>query len=195
MQKSKIKIQKFNSHDLSTFALADRQNRTKGQSMFTLAERQNRTQGQSMFELIVALAIGIIIVTAVVVVSSNSVRNSSFSKNNAAAARYAQEGMEWLRSQRDQSWSTIYAKASVAGYDWCLQMLAWPGVNGACTSNQTISGTVYTRQLNMKLKDYAASPSSTDNETVEATMVVTWSESGTAHNVTLTSQFTNWKIK
>ncbi len=148
--------------------------------------------GQSMFELIIALAIGIIIVTAVVVVASNSVRNSSFSKNNAAATRYAQEGMEWLRGQRDQSWTTFSSKASVSGFDWCLQTLAWPAVNGNCTSSQTVSGTSYVRQVNLKLKNY---DTNADNETVEATMVVSWTEAGVAHNVTLTSQYTNWKIK
>lgn len=154
-------------------------------------------RGQSMLELIIALAVSVIIITAVVVAASNSVRNSTYSKNNAASTRYAQEGMEWLRSQRDQSWTTFSGKASAgSGTDWCIQTLSWPGINGVCSSSQTIANTSYLRQVNLKLKDYAP-PGAPDgiNDTVEATLTVKWTEGTLSHDITLTTQFTNWKTK
>ncbi len=55
-------------------------------------------KGQTIVEAIVALAAIFIIVAAIAVVILNSVNNSQFVKNQNLANKYAQQGMEFVRS-------------------------------------------------------------------------------------------------
>lgn len=155
-----------------------------------MAQSNKYTSGQTLFELIVSLGIGILIVTAVVVLVTGSVKNTTFSQNNAMATRYAQEALEWAKGVKEGSWSTLYDKSTaVDGTTYCLQTLVW--TNGSPNPNCTpISGTVLERKINVKRLD-------TDNddvyETIHVTSTVNWVESGQTHNVTLDTQFTDWR--
>lgn len=71
-------------------------------------------KGQTLIEVLVALAIGTIIVTAVTVMVVSSLINSQSSRNQNIATRYAQEGMENIRSIR----SNLASYTNVA---YCLQ--------------------------------------------------------------------------
>ena len=160
-----------------------------------MEQSNNQTQnkyssGQTLFELVVALGIGILMITAVVVLVTGSVKNSSFSQNNAMATRFAQEGLEWAKGEKEESWSSIFDKSSIGnGTSYCLQTLSWSNGSSNCTQ---IANTVLTRTITMKKLD-------TDNngeyETIQATSSVTWADSNQTHDITLDTQFTDWRTK
>lgn len=60
-------------------------------------------KGQSLIELIAATGIVLLIVTGILVSTNRSVKNTDFSKTQAQATKYAQEGIEIARNERDQN--------------------------------------------------------------------------------------------
>lgn len=61
-------------------------------------------KGQTLIEIIIALAVSVIVVTAITVVVNSSLSNAQFSKNQNLATHYAEEGMEYMRKIRNQDW-------------------------------------------------------------------------------------------
>ena len=139
-------------------------------------------RGQSLFEVVVAIAISALIVTAVVALATNSIQNSSFSRDKTIATNYVQETMEWLKQERDQNSDIFNAKAEFSrssDITYCLSDLAWPTVPGSCTSDKVITGTKFTRELTF--------PACTDPcpvNIIEAQVTVYWTDSKGVHEVT-----------
>lgn len=57
-------------------------------------------KGQSLFEVIVALGVAIVVISALVRVTTISIANASFSRNQSLATKYAQEAMEKIRAYK-----------------------------------------------------------------------------------------------
>lgn len=144
----------------------------------------NQEGGQSLFELVVAIAISALIIVAIVALVSNSVRNATFSRNNAQAASYAQQTTEWLRSQRDTDISTFIINTETPVY--CFPVLSWT-VAGTCTVDKTISGTPFYREGHF-------TPTLVGGKTViEANIIVSWTDAQGLHSVTSSTSFTDWR--
>lgn len=145
-----------------------------------------KTRGQTLFELVVAIGIGVLIVTAIVRLVTISVRNSTFSKNKAEAARYSQETLEWLRAEKERDWGAFYGRSADPTY-WCLASLSWPSSSGQCGQNQTITGTtLFTRLVALDRDDVDQDGTADD---IEAIVTVTWTESGQVHSSTAATHF------
>lgn len=73
-------------------------------------------KGQSLIEAIMAIGVVSVLITGVIFVITSSLGNANFSKNQALATQYTQEGLEILRQIRDKDYSTF------AGYNntYCL---------------------------------------------------------------------------
>lgn len=63
-----------------------------------------RQKGQTLLELVVALGIGLIIVSSITVTVMTSLSSAQFNRDQSLATSYAQEGMENVRKLRDQGW-------------------------------------------------------------------------------------------
>ncbi len=73
-------------------------------------------KGQSLIEVLVALGIISLIVTGVATIITQSLSNTQFSKDQEAATKYAQEGLETVRSVRNSNYATF---ATLSGR-YCL---------------------------------------------------------------------------
>lgn len=60
-------------------------------------------KGQSLMEVVVATAVGVLVVMALVFATIFSLRNANFAKNSAQATKLAQEGIEMVRLGRDRN--------------------------------------------------------------------------------------------
>jgi Tfp pilus assembly protein PilV len=154
-----------------------------------MANSRHSQKGQTLFELIIAIAIGVVIITGIVILTTLSVGNSTLSKNDASGLRYAQEGIEWIRAERDKSWATTVSKSSSTTQNYCISTLSW-STSGTCTTAQTISGTIYTRTLSLTSHDYDGDSLT---ETIDAIVLIRWSEGGKQHTSQLATQLTSWK--
>lgn len=142
-------------------------------------------QGQSLFELVVAIGITGLVLVAIMSLAVKSLANATYSKNKTLATRHTQEAMEWLRAQRDISWSVFTSQASPnPGKTYCLSNLSF--TSGAC--GPTIPNTIFTRQA--VLVYYSGPP-----EKVEATVTTSWFSSlDRQHQSRAATVFTNWMI-
>lgn len=135
--------------------------------------------GQTLVEAVVALGIAAVVITALVAVTTLSVSRVQYVKEQTRVRHYAQEGMEWLRSQKNSDWTTFssHAGANPTWDTWCLNDLSWPGASGACAANTYITGTAYTRYVRMRTTP--AGLGGGNNIEIEST--VSWQEGGRTH--------------
>ncbi|KKT33852.1 MAG: hypothetical protein UW21_C0007G0014 [Candidatus Woesebacteria bacterium GW2011_GWB1_44_11b] len=139
-------------------------------------------KGQSLFEVIVAMAIVTMILTAVVALAATSIRNTTSSRNEATATRLAQEAIEWLRGERDASWQ-IFANNSLTP-TWCFETLSWSKA-GPCTAGDEVAGTIFRRGANF----------ANAGTSVEASVVVSWADAQGDHEVRTSTLFTDWRTQ
>jgi Tfp pilus assembly protein PilV len=88
-------------------------------------------KGQTLVEVLIALSIAVVVITAITMLSITSLTNSQSSKNQGQATKYAQEGMEIARKVRNSNYTTF------AGYNgtFCLAKGQNTfGAQGTCTS-------------------------------------------------------------
>ncbi len=144
-------------------------------------EEVRGVQGQSLFEVLFAVAVATIILVGVVSLSTTSIRNTSYSNNNALATKYAQEAVEWLRGERDADWSAFYNESSPAGNTHCLGELSW---TAACP----IPNTIFSRDVFLD-RITTADP----DDAIEAIIEVIWQDAQGEHKVRTVSRFTDWR--
>ncbi|OGM04480.1 hypothetical protein A2129_01745 [Candidatus Woesebacteria bacterium GWC1_42_13] len=142
-------------------------------------------KGQSLFEVVIAVGVMGIVISAVVALAATSIRNSTFSRNNSLATRYAQEAIEWMRGERDASWVTFYNYSIVAGNMYCLDTLSWAKAR-PCNAGEYLSATILTRRVIFSV----ISP--TD---VEAEVTVLWTDSQGTHQVATSTVYTDWRSR
>lgn len=109
--------------------------------------------GQSILEVVVASAVGILVVSALTFATIFSLRNANFAKNQAQATKLAQEGIEKVRSVRDRDGVVIFTHASgttakfsdlwsVRLYDSCnpcyFKFVSSDLIGGVITSYETL---------------------------------------------------------
>lgn len=80
-------------------------------------------KGQSLIEVIVAATVGILVVTALTFATIFSLRNANFAKNSEQATKFAQEGIERLRTGRDRNAKII----GLASSPDCSNVSSWNG--------------------------------------------------------------------
>ena len=76
------------------------------QSLIKSSSRKNQS-GQGIIEIVVVLGLAAILILSLVALSVRSNRSANFSKAEDQAARFSQEGMEYLRNMRDSGTATV----------------------------------------------------------------------------------------
>lgn len=135
-----------------------------------------------MFEVVIALFIIAMIIVGVVSLSTDSLSNAIFSRNKTLAARYSQEAIEWLRSQREQDNVLFQSKAS-ASTNYCFQTLAWTNT-GKCGDEEFISNTIFRRDVT-----FVVSTIQDDKKIIEANVTTSWDDSRGTHVATSVTNF------
>lgn len=152
-------------------------------------------KGQSLFEVVFAVAIVALLLVGVVALTTTSVRNSTFSRNTSLANGYAQEAVEWLREERDESWDTFRSHATPATLNWCLtEPLTWSS-SSACGSTDYIASTIFIRDLTFTCyRDGppAVSCSNSSVNNIEGLVVVSWTDAQGAHDARVITRLANW---
>ena len=137
--------------------------------------------GQSLFEVVLALGLVALIITAVVAVASLSIGNISFSKSQTTASRYIEGTLEWLRSERNQSWEVFSSQAATT--TWCIPELSWTEAKvGYCQTGDVVSDTVLKREIDF------ASISPTE---IQVLVRVYWQDKGGYHEASSVTSFTD----
>lgn len=142
-------------------------------------------RGQSLFEVMFAVAVSSLILYAIVSVASVSVRNSNFSKNNSLATSYAQEGLEYLRELKDIDWKNLNDRTPTSSPKNLGTLTLWS--YSPIVKDSTGNDTIFSRTVELTYQT-----TKTANDTIEATVLVTWVDSQGNHEVKTVTRFTNW---
>lgn len=145
-------------------------------------------KGQSLFELMLAVVVVSITLVAMISLVGSTISNTAFSRDRTQAARFTNEAVEWLRSERDLSWTNLTSRASLTGSTYCLNSLSFDS-QGTCSTGGTISGTKFTRTLTL-VYDETNSPSE-----ISVEVITTWSDSGGSHDSRILTTLTNWRTR
>lgn len=146
------------------------------------AVKQIKFSGQSLFEVVFAVGMVALILTAIVLLSTRSIKTADFSQNRAMAGKYAQEATEWFRLQRDLlGWDIFFAKADDTPVSHSFGSLVFD------TTDTLIPGTVFSRS-------YTLSEYTTDEGDLGLLLEVKieWTDSEGPHTVINSTKFTNW---
>jgi Tfp pilus assembly protein PilV len=141
--------------------------------------------GQSLFEVMFAVAVSSLILYAIVSVASVSVRNSNFSKNNSLGTAYAQEGIEYLRQLKDIDWDNLDNKTPTSSPQNLGTLTIWSG--SPIIKDSSGNDTIFSRTVELIYRNTDAA-----NDTIEAVVLVTWTDSQGDHQVKSVTRFTNW---
>lgn len=146
-------------------------------------------RGSAIFEILVVIAVVAVVITSVVASSTRSVKNTLHARYVAESTRRGQELAEWLRGERDTSWTSFSSRAvGGAGSTYCFgDRLSWgsSGCSGATAG--LISGTPFTRTANLRLATTV-----TPNDTVELIISVSWADGIGTHMSRVNTRLTSW---
>jgi Tfp pilus assembly protein PilV len=149
------------------------------------AKADGFVMGQSLFEVLLALAVITLTVVGIASLSTYAVSNTTYSRNKNQATRYAQEGIEWVRSERDSNITNFLSNASGT---WCLSSLTWSSSHSICTS-QVIANTQFTRNL------IFSTVTKDGKQVKQAEVKVSWSDSKSTREVSSTTYFSDWRLR
>ena len=154
------------------------------------------TKGQTLIEVIFAATITAVVLVAVVHSLSLSVKASRKSSDQTLSTRYAQEGVEWFRQQRDRvGWFAFTTWLPPAITTYCANTL--PDLNGASFSPFTagscpgtyIAGTNFERLFTITPINQDLDP---NFEAVDIIVTVQWWEGAQQFQSRLTSSLEEW---
>jgi len=158
-------------------------------------------RGQSLFEVVFTVAIVALILTGITSVAVVSVRNASFSDNNAQSTRYAQTTTEWLRAERDDDWSAFLTNvgSNSPSFTYCLDSLGWSNPD-SCTAAETIGSTIFMRNVSFSCFEFVTGTgfisvvcTDVNVSNIQANISVSWVDAQGTHTVDNTARYTNWR--
>ncbi len=143
-----------------------------------------KNAGQTFVEVIVIVSIVVIVITALVSGSIVSLKITGYNSLKSQATKYAQEGLELSRKDRDTSWNTFFGKSqsNPAPATWCIDKAGVWTAQTPCPVN--IDG-VFTRYLTLS---YDAG-----NERIDTTVYVTWKDGQATRTSKIETFFTRWR--
>lgn len=142
------------------------------------------SRGQSLIEVLVAMMVVALVLTAVVSVIILSIKSAQYARHKSRAAFLAQEAVEWIRSQRlERSWGPFEDLAE-GGVTYCLDTLNFK--LGVCEEGTDEIDSLYLREVLMT--------SGGGGTTVTADVTVTWFEGSSEFTSTLTARFEQYEI-
>jgi len=161
-------------------------------------------RGQSLIEVIIAIAIATLIIVALINATITGMKNAQFSRNKETSVKLSQEGMEWIRVQRDNlSWDAFNDPA-LLGQTLCLNTLSnWSlltSANSDCSATDlncgySLGNNIFKRMFFINTDAAICPPNGSDNP-LKITVTVCWKDStSTVHKSEQTSCFSNWQNK
>jgi len=135
-----------------------------------------------LIEVIVAVGMISLLLTAVLALISLSVKNSRLAKDRTKAVDRAQEGIELMRTYRDLSWVDLKAKSGAIEYNLPENWTVLSALNSPCVNNNVES--FFKRCVT--LTDSAS-------DTVIVSVMVSWQEGNQTHKTVQETNLTLWE--
>lgn len=151
-------------------------------------------KGQSLLEILISLAVVTLVLISVVSRATDAARNAAFSRNQVLSARFAQEGIEWARAQRDQmGWEAFEALiiAQALPVTYCVLDISIDLASlssGNCSAGSVITNTIFDREVVFNHEN----PDAADEDRVDVVSTVSWTDSSGVHEAEYTTKLSEW---
>jgi len=149
--------------------------------------RRNKKQniGQSLIEVVVAMGMVGLLLTAVLSLISLSVKNSRLANNRTNAVSLAQQGVELMRTYRDYSWTNLLIQANGTNYDLPGGWIVETGLNAVCPTINNIYG-YYLRCVELTTPQLG-------EEVVAVKVTVSWVEGSQEYKTEQRTKLSLWE--
>lgn len=144
----------------------------------------SRNQGVTLLEVLVFVTILSMLFVGVAAATTSSLRRAQFNQRKIFATRFTEELEEWMRGEKEASWTTFAAKSAVSpGNIYCFNSvtLSWPAV-GSCGSTYGLTN-LYKREATL----IGTGSQITVNIEVE------WLDGANTFSVPVTTVFSQWE--
>lgn len=141
--------------------------------------RLRQSSGQSLIEMLLMISLVVVLVTSIVVGSTVSLKNQQISSFKDQALRYAQQGVEIIRSLRNTDWTSFQSYSG----SWCIDN------DGVLTALVDACSLL----LDEKYQRVAKFTWDAVNERMKVEVLVSWNIGSKAYSIMLESYFTDWK--
>ena len=148
-----------------------------------MKRERSQESGQTLLELVVAIGVVAIVITALVAAVTASLRYSQATRLRSRGVKYAQEGLELARKLRDIStWDVFQTYANGAG-NWCLDESGVWTIDASGGECPLSASNNFWRAIHFAWTD----------PTMDVTVTVNWGERNVPSTVVLKTYFTHWK--
>lgn len=145
--------------------------------------RKNLESGQSLVEAMIALGVAVIVIVALVNLSLVSLRSSTIAQSQLTAKNLANQGLEIVRSLRDQDWGNLPVTSTEPYY---LNSDKTDLVDSPVEKIDKEPGDgFFTRKI------FVADVG--DDQKKQVTCVVEWTDSSGDKQVSVSTYLTNWR--
>lgn len=145
--------------------------------------RKSYESGQSLVEAMIALGVAVIVIVALVNLSLVSLRSSTVAQNQLTAKNLANQGLETVRSLRDQDWANLPATSTNPYY---LNSDKTGLVDSPVEKiDKEATADFFTRKI------FVADVG--DDQKKQVTCVVEWDDSTGQQQVAVSTYLTNWR--
>lgn len=96
------------------------------------------TKGFSLVEILIFIAILSVVLVASVSVTTFFFKTTSVNQHKILASHYADEALEWIKSEKETDWNIFINRGSLNGSTYCLVTLNW-STPGTCNGNQFLN--------------------------------------------------------
>ncbi len=144
-----------------------------------------KNKGQSLVEMVVVIGVVMLLVTGIVSGMTSSLARTKTVSQRSSAIKYAQQGIELTRAQRDAGWSTFAALGSVQRV-YCVGSDGAFTLSGGSCSVPNIEG-LFVRSVTLYL------PPATPTK-MSVKVIVSWGDTSRPENtVTFDTYLTKWQ--
>lgn len=168
--------------------------------MLSMSKTLKKYSGQSLIEVVVALGIVIIIVTAIAISTTSGLKNAQFSKNQTQATKIAQEGLEAVKVIKRDNCPVVINNNQYFWANTNQNALIWD------RQQSELEGEIFQYTLspaeNCKLQDNGKKAidqftqtiylTSKGNNRINITSEVEWVDASGIHNVRLETLLTDY---
>lgn len=145
-----------------------------------------KKSGFSLIEVLIFITVMSLFFVSAAAVVSVVVKNMKVNEHKILGTRFAQEAVEWLRSEKEVDWNTFSERAPSSGVpaEYCLNSLAWNSM--PCDYSLK---TLYQRTVTLKSVESVGGY----KYQVDVSVMVKWNEPGRAYSVPINTTFSIWE--
>ncbi|KKP51970.1 MAG: hypothetical protein UR42_C0010G0009 [Candidatus Roizmanbacteria bacterium GW2011_GWA2_33_33] len=145
-----------------------------------LSER-SESNGFTLTEVLVFVTILSLFFISAVTITTFSLRNLKVQEHKILATRYAEEGIEWVKQEKEDDWQVF---TTHTGTNYCLNTLSW--TSGLC-STYSLGTPAFLK------RDLLITNSGSPVNRVTTNLTVSWLENGIEQKVVLKSVYNLWE--